>query len=60
MNVVEILNSIKEQKEKIEKAIGDITTNKDSLLREYQSKLSTMRDAAGIDEADGISQLISN
>lgn len=31
MNRLEILSSIKEQKEKIEKALGDITTNKDAI-----------------------------
>ena len=42
-------------------ALDDITTNKDSILKKYQSTLSTMY--AGIEdktEREGISQLISN
>lgn len=68
MNVVEILNSIKEQKEKIEKAIGDITTNKDAIT-DLLAKIEGIVDSEGsiretitglLEETDGIKAEISD
>lgn len=68
MNVVEILSSIKEQKEKIEKAIGDITTNKDAIT-DLLAKIEGIVDNEGsiretitglLEETDGIKAEISD
>lgn len=68
MNGLEILNSIKEQKEKIEKAIGDITTNKDAIT-DLLAKIEGIVDKEGsinetiaglLQETDGIKAEIND
>jgi uncharacterized coiled-coil DUF342 family protein len=68
LNGLEILNSIKEQKEKIEKAIGDITTNKDAIT-DLLAKIEGIVDNEGsinetiaglLQETDGIKAEIND
>lgn len=68
MNRLEILSSIKEQKEKIEKALGDITTNKDAIT-DLLAKIEGIVDNEGsisetiaglLQETDGIKAEIND